>query len=399
MTLTDLALRRAGTASLRDFQQKPGLAVTGVLNAQTEQALLPYLLGYTVVRVQGGDTFYRVGQRYGVSTARIAAANPNRDPRQLLIGQTLTVPYPFPVVPAAVPFSYRALCYAVRGLTMRYPELQEQVIGYTRQGRALPMLRFGSGPRVVLYNASHHANEWITTPVLLRFLEEYCLAKAESGRIGGVSAAELFRRVTLYVVPMVNPDGVELVTGELPTDDPAYRQAQQLASAYPQIAFPEGWKANLQGVDLNLNYPAGWEQARAIKAAQGYTGPAPRDFVGSAPLDQPETAAMVRITRELSPELTLSYHTQGRVIYWKYQDYNPAGAEKLGQRMAAASGYALELTPQSSGFAGYKDWYIQSYNRPGYTIECGLGQNPLPPEQFEEIYRANIGILLLGMQG
>ena len=30
------------------------------------------------------------------------------------------------------------------------------------------------------------------------------------------------------------------------------------------------------------------------------------------------------------------------------------------------------------GFAGYKDWFIQYYDRPGYTIEVGLGQSPLP---------------------
>ena len=57
----------------------------------------------------------------------------------------------------------------------------------------------------------------------------------------------------------------------------------------------------------------------------------------------------------------------------------------------------MEQTPAESGYAGYKDWFIQTYNRPGYTIEVGRGVNPLPLSQFPQIYRDNLGILLGGM--
>jgi len=60
------------------------------------------------------------------------------------------------------------------------------------------------------------------------------------------------------------------------------------------------------------------------------------------------------------------------------------------------SGYLLTEVPFNSSFAGYKDWFIQNYNRPGYTIEAGIGENPLPISQFNDIYRDNIGILILG---
>lgn len=56
----------------------------------------------------------------------------------------------------------------------------------------------------------------------------------------------------------------------------------------------------------------------------------------------------------------------------------------------------MEITPPESASAGYKDWFIKQYNRPGYTIEAGLGVNPLPLSQFDKIYRDNIGILILG---
>ena len=92
----------------------------------------------------------------------------------------------------------------------------------------------------------------------------------------------------------------------------------------------------------------------------------------------------------------LAYHTQGNVIYWKYLNFEPEGSRALAERFAAVSGYACEDTPYASGFAGYKDWFIQNFDRPGYTIECGLGENPLPLSQFESIWNANLGILTLG---
>lgn len=69
----------------------------------------------------------------------------------------------------------------------------------------------------------------------------------------------------------------------------------------------------------------------------------------------------------------------------------------IGEQFARVSGYSLETTPSESGYAGYKDWFIQDYNRPGYTIEVGLGNNPLPISQFSKIYNDNLGILVLGM--
>jgi g-D-glutamyl-meso-diaminopimelate peptidase len=144
---------------------------------------------------------------------------------------------------------------------------------------------------------------------------------------------------------------------------------------------------------LNLQYPAGWEQAKSIKFAQGFTKPAPRDYVGPYALSEPESRAVWEFTRANNFTITLSYHTQGGVIYWKFLDYNPPKSYEIAQRFSRLSGYLVEDTPYASGFAGYKDWFIQDYNRPGYTIEVGLGENPLPISQLPEIYRQNLGIL------
>ena len=149
-------------------------------------------------------------------------------------------------------------------------------------------------------------------------------------------------------------------------------------------------------MDLNLQFPAGWEEARRIKFSQGFTSPAPRDYFGEGPLTEPESLALYNFTLTHNFRLILAYHTQGKEIYWQFQNYAPENSEIIGETFANASGYLLADVPYNSSFAGYKDWFLQEYRRPGYTIEAGLGENPLPISQFSEIYRDNLGVLVLG---
>lgn len=299
-----------------------------------------------------------------------------------------------PIVNTALPITSQSCDRMIRELVEMYPFLRTELLTTTAFQRPVRTIVIGTGKRKVIYSAAHHANEWITALVLLKFAEDFAEAVRQGGSIAGQNAADLTKAVTVYMVPMVNPDGVDLVTGAIAPGDAAYALAQGLAQDYPDIPFPQGWKANLLGVDLNLNYPAGWLQAREIKFSQGYTTPGPRDYVGRAPLDQAETRALAGYTEYIDPDLILAYHSQGREIYWQFRDYFVPGAEALGQELARVSGYTLADVPYESGFAGYKDWFIQQFRRPGYTIEVGQGENPLPLEQFDEIYRDNLPLLV-----
>lgn len=303
------------------------------------------------------------------------------------------------IVKTDVPMTPRLAEQTILDLVRAYPFLRTEVLTQTALGRNIRTLVIGNGKRKVIYSASHHANEWITTPVLLKFVEEFAQALGSGGEIFGIPASELAAKVTIYTVPMVDPDGVALVTGEIGPGDPGYDRARQIGADFPAIPFPEGWKANLMGVDLNLQYPAKWLRAREIKYSQGFTRPAPRDFVGRAPLNQPESRALAGYTEYIDPDLVLAYHSQGREIYWTFLDYEVSGARELGERFAQVSGYALAEPAPESSFAGYKDWFIQAFRRPGYTIEVGEGQNPLPLEQFDQIYRDNLGILVTAALG
>ena len=304
-----------------------------------------------------------------------------------------------PIVRTDVPMTSQLCDETIQQIVRTYPFCRTEILTTTAFDRPLRTLVIGRGPRKVLYTAAHHANEWITAPVILKFVEELAQAIQNGGQIFGVDGKELEERVTIYTVPMVNPDGVDLVTGVIRPGQVQYEMAATLSQNYPTIPFPDGWKANLLGVDLNLNYPAGWLQAREIKYSQGYDRPGPRDFVGRAPLNQLETRALAGYTEFLDPDLVLAYHTQGEVIYWQFQDIEVPGARELGERLAQVSGYTLDETPYESAFAGYKDWFIKYFRRPGYTVEVGSGINPLPLSEFDRIYRDNLGILVTAALG
>lgn len=142
------------------------------------------------------------------------------------------------IVSTTVPYNYDVLLNNMYALKNRYPFLYIDSIGDSVLGNSLVYFRIGIGKKEVFYNASFHANEWITTPVLMKFIEDFCVAYSNNSSIYGYNAREIFNSTSIYIVPMVNPDGVNLVTGNLPISSNGYNYARSIADRYPDIPFP-----------------------------------------------------------------------------------------------------------------------------------------------------------------
>lgn len=374
------------------FQQKFGLTPNGIIGYNTYRLLESFLLGYDIYMIRPGDTLFAIASRYQINPDLIRVANPDIDESDLVPGQRIKVPYGINVVPTNADYTYEMLQRNVMGLKALYPFIETGIAGQSVLGRNLYYIRLGQGPNQVFYNGAHHALEWITSPLLMKFVEDFSKAYALGQKFAGYVPSEIWDKSSIYIVPMVNPDGVNLVVNGLSPFNPYYNELIRWNNG---TDFSDRWQANTRGVDLNHNYNAGWEESKQAAVELGITGPGPTRYSGPYPLSEPETRAMVDFTRSHDFRLVLAYHSQGEVIFWNFQNMAAQEAREIGEALAQASGYTLDEAEGIASYAGYKDWFIKEYNRPGYTVEVGRGKNPLPISQFNDIYSENLPLLLL----
>lgn len=339
--------------------------------------------------VQPLDTFWNIARMYRLPLDALYITNPSVNPNNLQTGQEIHIPVRVtsPVVMGQRPYDFASLVRDLQDLGEIYPFLRIQSIGTSVLGKPLYEILIGRGDRVIHFNGSFHANEWITTSVVMKILNTYVLALTTNAPIRGVETLPLYLNNTISIVPMVNPDGVDLVLH----GPPAERKEEILAINRGSYDFSR-WKANIRGVDLNKQYPANWEIEKQRKEPQQ---PAPRDFPGDSPLTEPEAIAMARLAQTRQFSQLYAFHTQGKEFYWGYEGLEPPESEQIAREIARVSGY--KSIRYLDSHAGYRDWFIQIYRRPGFTMELGFGVNPLPLDQFPEMYEAMLGVFLVAL--
>jgi g-D-glutamyl-meso-diaminopimelate peptidase len=227
---------------------------------------------------------------------------------------------------------------------------------------------------------------------MMKFAEDFSKAYVLGRRLAGHDPREIWEQSSIYIIPMVNPDGVDLVLNSLQRSNPNYDDLIRWNKG--STDFSKDWQSNNNGVDLNHNYNAAWEESKRVEAELGITGPGPTRYSGPYPESEPESRTVADFTRSHNFRLVMAYHSQGEVIFWNFENLAPPEAETIGEELSKLSGYELATPEGAASYAGYKDWFIQDYRRPGYTIEVGHGTNPLPISQFDEIYADNLPMLM-----
>jgi g-D-glutamyl-meso-diaminopimelate peptidase len=340
--------------------------------------------------IKQGDSLWQIAQNQNVQLDAILLVNPDINPNRLYIGQIIQVPQrlTWRLVNGKQNYDYNIMINDIKKLQAAYPFLQNTSIGNSVLERQMPEILIGKGSKRIHYNGSFHANEWITTPIIMTFLNDYLLSLTNQTTIRGLSTLPLYEQTTLSIVPMVNPDGVNLVLHG-PPDNEALKN--KLITWNNNSTDFSGWKANINGVDLNDQFPAKWD----LESARNPQSPGPRDYGGEAPLTQPEAIAMANLTRRSNFAWVLAFHTQGKVIYWGFENLEPPESQTMVEEFSRVGGY--EPVQSANSYAGYKDWFIQDWRRPGFTVELGSGTNPLPISQFDDIYQEALGIFLAGL--
>lgn len=282
-------------------------------------------------------------------------------------------------------YTYDILKNDLLFLNYQYPFFKIKTIGKSTLGENIIYIKLGQGNKKLFINSSHHANEWMTSLVTMMFIEKYLELYNKKENYKGYNINDLWKNVSVYIVPMVNPDGVNLcLKNNKIINEKIYKEIWQ---EYENNI--EDWKANIRGVDLNLNYPAGWNQAVINKRKKGIDKPGPRDYTGPNAISEIETKNMIDFTKLFKFDMTISLHSQGQEIYYNYLNYKIDKAYEIGKKLEKVSGYLLTKPDYNSSFAGYKDWFIENFRKPAYTIEIGKGEEgkSLPLYRAEEIYK------------
>lgn len=268
-------------------------------------------------------------------------------------------------------------------LTAEYPILTRSILGRSVLGREIPLLRLGEGKTHLLYVGAHHGAEGMTAAFLLRFLSEFLSAHRAERSIEGVDPAFLLSVRTLWIVPALNPDGVELVERGLSSAGFLSERIKRMNGGSEDLST---WQANARGVDLNHNYDAGFRAYKGVEATLGILGGGPTRYSGEYPESEPETAALARFIRSVSLSMILSLHTQGREIYFTSGGRALPGQAAVAARFSAMTGYRVSRPAGAAAYGGLTDWAVGRLGIPAFTIECGEGKNPLPPERFLPAY-------------
>ncbi|WP_338470246.1 M14 family metallopeptidase [Niallia sp. XMNu-256] len=368
------------------IDSNPGINVERLQVGQEIQIPGFYVQSYNIKK---GDIFWKLARSRNLSVDALLLLNQSVNPNRLMVGQTIGIPIRViqSIINRNINYDYAQLVRDIQTLKRQFPFIRIRSIGKSVLDKDLFEIRLGKGTKKVHINASFHANEWITTPILMAHLNTFLLSLTNNQPIRGLVTMPLYQSVDLSIVPMVNPDGADLVLNGPP--ESIREEVLEINNGSTDFS---GWKANIRGVDLNNQFPANWEIEKERKEPKS---PAPRDYPGDAPLTEPETVAMADLAQKHDFDRLLAYHTQGEEFYWGYEGLEPPESREIAAEFQRVSGYrAIQYV---DSHAGYKDWFIQEFRKPGFTLELGSGVNPLPISQFDKIYEEVLGIFLASL--
>ncbi len=260
--------------------------------------------------------------------------------------------------------------------------------GKSALGKSLTAIKIGEGVPV-LFAGGFHGSERITSTLLLYFVEQL-LCHMDTDKIYlGLRTDRIFKNRSLVILPCVNPDGCDIA---LLGESAAGANADFIRKISKGNTFK--YNANARGVDINHNFPAGWRELHRLEQKNGILGPATTRYGGERAASESETVALMDFCKKQGFIHALAFHSQGEVIYHRYGAKTPIQSAKMATLMSVSSGYSLEEPTGLAVGGGFKDWFIDFFGRPAFTVEVGKGENPLPASSLYEIY-AKIAQMLL----
>lgn len=296
------------------------------------------------------------------------------------------------IVKVDKPYSYERLKQDLKQMNKKYREhIEIKTIGTTHFGREIWGVKLGEGKTNIVLIGAHHGREWLTSALLMNMLESYAEACQRGNRLG-FRSTDILNQVSIWFIPMLNPDGVTIQQNNLKSFSLDYQD--QLLQMNEGSRNLRRWKANGIGVDLNRQYPAGWRRLN-----QEQSNPSYAFYKGKKPLESKEVIALTQFIKEIKPSIAVAYHTAGREIFWNYKNGKHLKRDyKVAKKVSRLTNYKLAKPEPEAFGGGFTDWFITTYHKPAMTIEISylVGETSPPLSVFNTEWKRNkyVGLLL-----
>lgn len=288
--------------------------------------------------------------------------------------------------------TYSAYKNTIKGLNEKYESLKITTSGKSLLKKDIFAFVIGEGEKNIVYVGGTHGIEWLTSLLLLKFAENLAIAYENEKMLSGFDIKDILKNKKLIIIPELNPDGIEIaIKGAEACGKYKGRNSEICKGDF------SNWSANARGVDINHNFNADWYSLREAERKAGINSPAPRRFGGAFPESEPETAAVTRLCRKIPVDMLITFHSQGEEVFYEYGKNTPEKSIHIAKMFSALTDYTLVKNEGLYSSGGLKDWFIEEFGRPAFTVEAGKGKNPLPLEDVDRIYERLERMMVVGM--
>ena len=281
-------------------------------------------------------------------------------------------------------YSYFEMLEDIQYLGQTYPTLmQVSIIGASADNRAIYQIVLGNrnAKNAIYIQCAMHGREWMNSWIMMKSLE-VCLQNWNNPSPNGETYGQVFEDCCIYLLPMVNPDGVTISQyGINAINNEAIRQK---CFNMRGASNPKRWKANANGVDLNRQFSVGWNRTINV------TAPASEIYNGIAPFTEPEAIAIKNALEQRDFTAAITYHSMEGAIYWNVGQQGEVlqRTVELAVHCSNISGYKLDQKLSSVKGLEY-NYMIFEKNIPAVCIETGTVDCPLPYSQWQKVWNEN----------
>ncbi len=258
--------------------------------------------------------------------------------------------------------------------------------------RNIDYIEIGNNNNQVLLAGAFHGMEWLTSLILIHFIKKISYCICNKTFLSDINISEILKYKGVIIIPCVNPDGVEISLNGAKSSG----KYQNLVSKISHDNT-DSWQANARGVDLNHNFNAGWEHLHRLEISSGISSPSITQYGGPHPESEPESKGIADLCRNSNIRHALAFHSQGEEIYWSYGEHTPKRSELMAKIFSMSCGYKYTSPTGLAVGGGFKDWFIEEFKRPAFTVEIGKGKNPLPLSDLQKIYSQLEELLILSI--